>query len=95
MKKNLLYLLIGISAFFASCQDPEGVGVDTSRQGITSLTAIFTSGPYKESEAVSHKIFADEYIRPFCHPGSLVLPGDEYNETEQYMTAMRESGAEQ
>lgn len=56
MKKNLLYLLIGISAFFASCQDPEGVGVDTSRQGITSLTAIFTSGPYKESEAVSHKI---------------------------------------
>ena len=54
MKKNLLYLLIGISAFFASCQDPEGVGVDTSRQGITSLTAIFTSGPYKESEAVSH-----------------------------------------
>lgn len=47
MKKNLLYLLIGISAFFASCQDPEGVGVDTSRQGITSLTAIFTSGRTK------------------------------------------------
>lgn len=53
MKKNLLYLLIGISAFFASCQDPEGVGVDTSRQGITSLTAIFTSGPYKESRKQS------------------------------------------
>ena len=59
MKKNLLYLLIGISAFFTSCQDPEGVGVDTSRQGITSLTAIFTSGPYKESEAVRLMIFAD------------------------------------
>ena len=31
MKKNLLYLLIGISAFFASCQDPEGVGVDNNQ----------------------------------------------------------------
>lgn len=90
MKKNLLYLLIGISAFFASCQDPEGVGVDTSRQGITSLTAIFTSGPYKESEAVSHKIFADEYTSDrFVIPVPWFFPETSDNETEQYMTAMR------
>ena len=90
MKKNLLYLLIGISAFFASCQDPEGVGVDTSRQGITSLTAIFTSGPYKESEAVSHKIFADEYTSDrFVIPVPWFFPETSDNETEQYMTTMR------
>ncbi len=90
MKKNLLYLLIGISAFFTSCQDPEGVGVDTSRQGITSLTAIFTSGPYKESEAVSHKIFADEYTSDrFVIPVPWFFPETSDNETEQYMTAMR------
>lgn len=90
MKKNILYLLIGISAFFASCQDPEGVGIDTSRQGITSLTAIFTSGPYKESEAISYKIFADEYTSDrFIIPVPWFFPETSDNETEQYMKAMR------
>ena len=90
MKKNILYLLIGLSVFFASCQDPEGVGVDTSRQGITSLTAIFTSGPYKESEAISYKIFADEYASDrFIIPVPWFFPETSDNETEQYMSAMR------
>ena len=66
MKKNLLYLLIGISAFFASCQDPEGVGVDTSRQGITSLTAIFTSGPYRYGKPPRRGGQNDRKTEDFC-----------------------------
>lgn len=91
MKKNILYLLIGLSiTFITSCQDPEDVGVDTTRQGVTSLTAIFTSGPYKESEAVSHKIFADEYNTDrFVIPVPWFFPESSDNETEQYMKAMR------
>lgn len=90
MKKNILYLLMVVSAFFTSCQDPEGVGVDTSRQGITSLTAIFTSGPYKESEAISYKIFADEYASDkFIIPVPWFFPETSDNETEQYMATMR------
>lgn len=46
MKKNILYLLLGILALTSSCQDPEYVLPTADRQGITSLTALFTSGPY-------------------------------------------------
>lgn len=44
MKKNILYLLLGILALTSSCQDPEYVLPTADRQGITSLTALFTSG---------------------------------------------------
>ena len=33
---------MGLALLLASCQDPEYVSIDTSRQGITSLTATFT-----------------------------------------------------
>ena len=52
MKKNILYLLLGILALTSSCQDPEYVLPTADRQGITSLTALFTSGPYVDKEAV-------------------------------------------
>ena len=46
MKKNIQYLLLGVLALMSSCQDPEYVLPTAERQGITSLTALFTSGPY-------------------------------------------------
>ena len=56
MKKNILYLLLGILALTSSCQDPEYVLPTADRQGITSLTALFTSGPYVDKEAVVYTI---------------------------------------
>ena len=63
MKKNILYLLLGILALTSSCQDPEYVLPTADRQGITSLTALFTSGPYVDKEAVVYTI-ADASV---CH----------------------------
>ena len=51
MKKNIQYLLLGVLALMSSCQDPEYVLPTAERQGITSLTALFTSGPYVDEEA--------------------------------------------
>lgn len=42
MKKNIQYLLLGVLALMSSCQDPEYVLPTAERQGITSLTALFT-----------------------------------------------------
>ncbi|MFP5143607.1 DUF5018 domain-containing protein [Bacteroides xylanisolvens] len=67
MKKNILYLLLGILALTSSCQDPEYVLPTADRQGITSLTALFTSGPYVDKEAVVYTIAdasVDKYVIP-------------------------------
>lgn len=49
--KNIYYLLFaGLLAFAASCQKPQFVEPTAERQGITSLTAYFTSGKYTEME---------------------------------------------
>ena len=56
MKKNIQYLLLGVLALMSSCQDQEYVLPTAERQGITSLTALFTSGPYVDKEAVVYTI---------------------------------------
>lgn len=89
MKRNLLYLL-GILMLLSACQDPEEVAPDTSRQGITSLTAVFTSGDYNGSEAVSYKISAEESTADrFVIPVPWFFPESSDNETTENMTAMR------
>ena len=54
MKKNIQYLLLGVLALMSSCQDPEYVLPTAERQGITSLTALFTSGPYVDRSCCLH-----------------------------------------
>lgn len=89
MKRSILYLL-GILACFSACQDPEEVAPDTSRQGLTSLTAVFTTGQYKESEAVSYKISAEESTGDrFVIPVPWFFPESSDNETTENMTTMR------
>ena len=54
--KNIYYLLFaGLLAFAASCQKPQFVEPTAERQGITSLTAYFTSGKYTEMEMGKHQ----------------------------------------
>ena len=72
----------------ASCQDPEYVSPTAERQGLTSLTAIFTSGPYEDKEAVKYDI-TDQQAEKYVIPVPWFYPSDSENETEQYMSAMR------
>ncbi len=48
--KKIFYLLFAGVLLLASCQKPQFVEPTAERQGITSLTAYFTSGPYVEKE---------------------------------------------
>ena len=51
MKKNILYLLaLVMMVATSSCEDPQYVAPTADRQGLTSLTAIFTSGPFVDQE---------------------------------------------
>ena len=56
MKKNILYLFaLILSLGFTACEDPEYVTPTAQRQGITSITAIFTetAGEYVNQEAAT------------------------------------------
>jgi len=88
MKKNIQYLLLGVLALMSSCQDPEYVLPTAERQGITSLTALFTSGPYVDKEAVVYTI-ADASVDKYVIPIPWFYPEDSENETAEYMKTMR------
>ena len=53
MKKNILYFsaIVMLALVMTACQDPEYVLPTADRQGITSITALFTQGKYAEVEA--------------------------------------------
>ncbi len=48
--KKIYILLVGAMALFSACHDPEYVLPTADHQGFTSLTAIFTSGPFVGQE---------------------------------------------
>ena len=50
MKKNILFLIVLVMAALSSCEDPQYVAPTADRQGLTSLTAIFTSGPFVDQQ---------------------------------------------
>lgn len=68
MKKIYYLLAAGVLAFAASCQKPQFVEPTADRQGITSLTAYFTSGKYVEKEmgklVVPEGESPDRYVIP-------------------------------
>ncbi len=89
MKKSI-FLSMGLALLLASCQDPEYVSIDTSRQGITSLTATFTDGQYAESDAVVWNISAEDYAKDrFVIPVPWFFPETSDNPTEDNMKAMK------
>lgn len=66
--KNIYYILmVSALALFYSCQEPEYVEPTADRQGITSLTAYFTSGTYVDQELARLDIVdpdAERYVIP-------------------------------
>lgn len=93
MKKNLLYILavVLIAVSFSSCEDPQYVRPTADRQGLTSLTAIYTSGQFTDQEMA--RLNLDETLPdrlviqvPWYHPIS-----DEEN--APYITKVRVQAA--
>ncbi len=89
MKKSI-FLSMGLALMLAACQDPEYVSIDTTRQGITSLTATFTEGQYAESDAVVWNITPEDYAKDrFVIPVPWFFPVDSDNPTEDFMSSMK------
>ncbi|MGN1238269.1 MAG: DUF5018 domain-containing protein, partial [Muribaculaceae bacterium] len=92
MKKNILLLLAVVLLAMTSCEDPQYVAPTANRQGLTSLTAIFTSGPFVDQTMA--KLDITDPI-----PDRLVIPVPYYypissdDETAQYMTNVRVQAA--
>jgi hypothetical protein len=65
--KKIFLLMIAALALFSSCQKPEYVLPTVERQGITSLTAYFTSGKFVDQQLAKLEISdpdADRYVIP-------------------------------
>ena len=73
---------------FASCQKPQHVEPTAERQGITSLSAIFTFGPFIDSEIVRYQI-EDADAERFVIPIPYYYPESSFDSTEPYMTKVR------
>lgn len=88
MKKILVLSLYFLSLALPGCQKPEEVVPTVARQGITSLTAIFTSGEYAGKEAVRYQA-ADSAATRYVIPVPWFYPDDSDNETTGAIRAMR------
>lgn len=85
--KKILFILAAL-AFAAGCHQPEYVLPTADRQGLTSLTAIITSGTYVDQE-VGKLIVTDPEATRFEIPISYYYPEASNEETLIYMLALR------
>lgn len=90
MKKNILYLLalVMMAVATSSCEDPEYVEPTADRQGLTSLSAIFTSGPFVDQEMARLEI-GEEMPDRLVIPVPWFYPVASDDETTEYMTCVR------
>ena len=87
MKKTLC-ILIPVLLLAAACQKPEYVAPTADRQGITSLTAYFTSGPYTDQEMGRLEV-SDPDIDRYVIPIPWFFPETSDNITTPYMLRVR------
>ena len=81
-------MIAGALMLLASCQKPQFVEPTADRQGITSLSAIFTFGPFMDSEIVRYQI-DDPNAERFVIPIPYYYPEASFDSTEPYMTKIR------
>lgn len=86
--KKICALLIGGLFMLSACQDPEYVKPTVERQEITSITAIFTSGPFEDQELAKLTV-EDASADRFVIPVPWYYPTTSDDETEQYMNNVR------
>ena len=93
MKKTILSLLAMVMLVsVTSCEDPEYVAPTADRQGLTSLTAIFTSGPFVDQQMARLEL-GDEMPDRLVIPVPWFYPITSDDETTQYMTSVRVQAA--
>ena len=94
MKKKIyhIFMALALLATVSSCEDPEYVAPTADRQGITSLTAFFTSGPFVDQEMARLEL-GDEMPDRLVIPVPWFYPITSDDETAQYMTNVRVQAA--
>lgn len=88
MKKISLFIATVLLLAVSSCHQPEFIETTADRQGLTSLTAIFTFGPYVDQEMAKLTI-EDDQIDRFVIPVPFFYPETSDDETLLYMTKVR------
>lgn len=88
MKRISIIIVSVIAALVSSCHEPEYVLPTADRQGLTSLTAIFTFGPYVDQELAKLTI-EDDGAERYEIPIPFFFPETSSDETLIYMTKLR------
>lgn len=89
MNKIQYILILGLLVLASSCQEPQFVEPTAERQGITSLTAYFTSGQYTEMEMGRLEIPTDVDIDRYVIPIPWFYPEETYDVTTLHMSSVR------
>ena len=90
-KKKMIYVCASIAfmSLMGSCADEEHVDPTADRAGITSLTAYFTSGEYKDKAAKEWIISNSDQITDYVIPIPYYYPEESDNSTAEAMKAMK------
>lgn len=88
MRKTLLFLCAACILAVSSCHKPEFIETTADRQGLTSLTAIFTFGPYVNQE-LAKLVISDDTKDRYVIPIPFYYPVTSDNPTLAYMTKVR------
>lgn len=89
MKKIYYLLSIVVLALVSSCQKPEYVYPTAERQGITSLTAYFTSGKYADKDEIGKLVIDDPDLDRYVIPIPWYYPEESNDETILHLAKMR------
>jgi hypothetical protein len=88
MKKIYYLILVAVLALVASCQKPQFIEPTAERQGITSLTAYFTTGKYVDQQLAKLDV-TDENMDYYVIEIPWYFPEETENPTTIYMSALR------
>lgn len=88
MKKIYYLLMVSALALFSSCQEPEYIEPTAERQGITSLTAYFTTGKYVD-QAIARLDVTDETTENYVIEIPWFFPEETEDPTTIYMSNLR------
>ena len=88
MKKIYYLILVAVLALVASCQKPQFIPPTAERQGITSLTAYFTTGKYVDQQLAKLNV-TDENMDYFVIEIPWYFPEETEDPTTIYMSALR------
>ena len=88
MKRIYYLIIVAVLALASSCQEPEFIEPTAERQGITSLTAYFTTGKYVDQQLAKLDV-TDENMDYFLIEIPYYFPEETEDPTTIYLSALR------